>query len=106
LFVVVEVIDSIQPSHGADFGSSVVRFHGKGFIDSPLLLCLFGSVTVSAVWLQSDLVECQSPPMVAGTDVVVRIANNGVDFSETFTIFQYRGMLIFGADKKHADICF
>ena len=85
----METVDGIEPEIGTDFGETIVSIAGGGFLDSPLLSCLFGSVAVSAVWHRDDLVECQAPSMPAGTEVVVRVGNNGVDFSTSFAIFKY-----------------
>ena len=72
-------------------GDTVVRVLGTGFLDSPLLSCLFGSTAVSAVWLREDILECHTPPMASGTEVALRVANNGVDFSPTYGLYRYQG---------------
>jgi hypothetical protein len=73
-------------------GEAIIRVQGTGFVDSPLLSCLFGAVAVSAAFQSDDLVECQPPIMPADTEVTVRVANNGVDFSSSFSIFRYQGL--------------
>jgi hypothetical protein len=93
MIAVVETVDKIEPSHGPDFGETIVNLWGSGFLDSPLLSCQFGTVSISAVWHRDDLVECQTPPMPAGTEVAIRIANNGIDFSTSFLVFKYYGNL-------------
>ena len=93
LYTGLEVVTSISPSKGPDFGSTVVRVSGRGFQNVASLSCMFGVTVISAKWLSPEAVECISPPKNAGLEVSVRVANNGVDFSTTYGVFLVTGAL-------------
>jgi len=92
LYSGLEIVTTISPSRGPDFGSTAVRVSGRGFRNFPSLSCMFGVTAVSAQWLSSDAVQCVTPPKNAGLEVSVRVANNGVDFSTSYGVFLVTGM--------------
>ena len=44
--------------------------------------------------------------MPAGTEVVIRVANNGIDFCASLSIFKYYGTLILGISWSISILCF
>jgi hypothetical protein len=88
-----EVVTALEPSVGPEYGSTLVRVHGQGFRRLPQLSCMFGSTIVSGSWMSDYVVECLSIAMPAGSQVDVRIANNGVDFSTSSAPFAFKGLV-------------
>ncbi len=87
----IEVISSVQPSNGPAHGNTIVHVDGAGFINSVSLTCQFGFELVSARWLTESRIVCLSPPRTPGTEVVVKVSNNGFEFSTSFAVFVYQG---------------
>ncbi|MGB1599798.1 MAG: IPT/TIG domain-containing protein, partial [Promethearchaeia archaeon] len=88
-----EHVASLEPSAGPETGNTLVRVHGQGFRRLNLLSCRFGSVIVSAAWVSDTMVECMSQPTPAGTNVDVRVANNGHDFSTSSAVYMYTALV-------------
>uniref|UniRef100_K3WKI2 IPT/TIG domain-containing protein n=1 Tax=Globisporangium ultimum (strain ATCC 200006 / CBS 805.95 / DAOM BR144) TaxID=431595 RepID=K3WKI2_GLOUD len=83
--VPLEVVHSIHPAKGVSSPSqsergAVAVVHGANFIDSESLRCKFDEVESMATFLSSTRVECAVPLMRSGVKIV-RIANNGFDFT-------------------------
>jgi hypothetical protein len=87
----VETVTSVSPSTGPSTGGTVVRVRGSGFLNVAELSCSFGATIVPAKWQSSIFVQCVSPSKSPGTQLTVKVSNNGADFSSTFTIFEYQG---------------
>lgn len=81
---------SVWPVLGsASEGGTIVTIHGDGFRNSAELVCKFGNtIGTEATWLSSTKLLCRTPPHRPGL-VVVRVANNGADFSLTSSDFLY-----------------
>ena len=88
-----ELVTSLQPSIGPERGDTLVMVRGQGFRRLPKLSCMFGTTIVSASWISDTMVECLSIAMPAGTDIEVRVANNGQDFTSSAATFSYKGTL-------------
>lgn len=81
---------SVWPVLGsAANGGTIVTIHGDGFRNSAELVCKFGNIVgTEATWLSSTELLCRTPPHRPGL-VIVRVANNGADFSLTASEFLY-----------------
>ena len=64
---------------------------GAGFINSISLTCQFGFEIVSARWISELKIVCIAPPRAPGTEVAVKVSNNGFEFSSSFAVFVYQG---------------
>eukprot|EP00750_Incisomonas_marina_P013799 INCI17542.1.p1 GENE.INCI17542.1~~INCI17542.1.p1 ORF type:complete len:3776 (-),score=497.18 INCI17542.1:2420-13582(-) len=73
----------VIPPLGPVSGNTSTRIVGNGFLDTDGLLCRFGSLVVSAVWVDREEIRCQTP---TGTDVPgyypIEVSNNGQDFTQ------------------------
>ena len=87
----METVLSINPTEGPDLGNITVQITGNGFIQSDTISCRFGTIIVSAVWKSPTILDCSVPQNNAGTEVLVAVSNNGVDFSSSSTAFVYQG---------------
>jgi hypothetical protein len=94
-FPAIEIVASIQPSNGPADGNTIVHVDGIGFMNSVSLTCQFGYELVSARWVTDSRIVCLSPPRTPGTEVVVKVSNNGFEFSSSFAVFIYQGILKF-----------
>ncbi|CAM9157522.1 unnamed protein product, partial [Ectocarpus fasciculatus] len=80
---------SVSPRSGLVHGGTVVSVRGAGFVNSTEIACLFGDCIGDAEYLDPTLVLCRAPAAenVSHNDgissVPVRIANNGVDFTDS-----------------------
>jgi len=90
LYSATEVVTSASPVKGPESGNTLIRIRGAGFLNHALLSCMFGLTVVKARWLSAEAIECLSPPKSPGTDLAIKVANNGVDFSPTFAVFSYQ----------------
>ncbi|CAM9657218.1 unnamed protein product, partial [Ectocarpus fasciculatus] len=89
---------SVSPRSGLVHGGTVVSVRGAGFVNSTEIACLFGDCIGDAEYLDPTLVLCRAPAAENGShndgisSVPVRIANNGVDFTDSDgpgVIFEY-----------------
>lgn len=87
-----EVVIALEPSVGPEYGGTLVRVHGQGFRRLPQLSCMFGATEVSASWMSDTVVECLSVAMPTGSQVDVRVANNGVDFTTSSATYAFKGL--------------
>jgi len=62
---------------------------GSNFINSLSLKCRFGTTAVFGTWQSSSVVDCPSPPKPGGTEVIVSVSNNGLDFPNSVVLFLY-----------------
>jgi hypothetical protein len=91
----IEIVYSVQPSNGPADGNTMVHVDGIGFMNSVSLTCQFGFDLVSARWVTNNRIVCLSPPRTPGTEVVIKVSNNGFEFSTSFAVFIYQGMSLF-----------
>lgn len=86
----VEKLTDIEPPGGilsTEFSTRVI-ITGENFVDTPLLACGDGDRwATQAIFLSPSKVECYLPFMKAG-NVQIRVANNGVDYSESSVVFE------------------
>lgn len=81
------VLERATPAAGPTAGCTTVTVRGHGFLDSPDLLCAFGTTTTSAVFVNSGEISCRTPQdRSEERDFPVRaaltVSNNGVDYSK------------------------
>jgi hypothetical protein len=83
-------VSGARPSRGiSGLEGQVVTVVGAHFEHTGELSCRFGhDGSVSALYMSSSLVSCSVPALGSGV-VSVRVSNNGVDMSETGTLFTY-----------------
>jgi hypothetical protein len=62
---------------------------GSNFINSLSLRCRFGTTVVFGTWQSSVVVDCPSPSKPGGTEVIVSVSNNGLDFPNSVVLFLY-----------------
>lgn len=80
---------SVSPRSGSVHGGTVVSVRGAGFVNSTEVACSFGDRIGNAEYLDPALVLCRAPAAEKGaqndesSSVPVRIANNGVDFTDS-----------------------
>jgi hypothetical protein len=84
-----ETITHIYPTSGSEFGQTMVRVFGSNFINSLSLKCRFGTTVVFGTWQSSAVVDCPSPSKPGGTEVIVSVSNNGLDFPNSVVMFLY-----------------
>ena len=83
-------ISSISPNKGSIFGGTKVIIHGSNFLESKKLKCRFGNIdTVSAIYLTSDMLLCESPSHLWAGDIEVEITINGQDYTRSRQVFSY-----------------
>ena len=78
------IITNILPNYGLITGGLDVVVTGVGFLNYPGLGCTFGfHASPRALWVSTREIRCVSPPIEPedARSVVVRVTNNGVDFS-------------------------
>lgn len=87
--ILEEEVMRVDPPAGIlskEFETRVV-VAGKNFVDTPSLACAFGDqLSSSSTVFSASKVECVAPFMKAGRQIV-RVANDGVDFSASFASF-------------------
>jgi hypothetical protein len=89
-------IESLLPATGPESGGTRVKVFGRNFLPFDLLSCRFGAAGLApARWLSSETLECISPPAL-DTSAVVTVSNNGVDFSDSSTTFDYLPIVTVG----------
>lgn len=87
------VVTSLEPAAGFVTGGSSVRVTGSHFVDSPELVCVFGSQrTPVAQFISDSELLCQSPPATGGeaVAVTVAVALSGMEPSGSLASFEYR----------------
>ncbi len=62
---------------------------GSNFINSLSLKCRFGTTVVFGTWQSSAVVDCSSPSKPGGTEVIVSVSNNGLDFANSVVLFLF-----------------
>lgn len=84
------IVDSLYPSRGSVTGGLKVRVQGHGFANSSYLACMFGnSGVVTATFVSSNEVECESPVVTESTSKEVEVTVNGIDFTSNGNLFTY-----------------
>jgi hypothetical protein len=90
-----ESVTHVIPPQALWTGLVSVFVRGRNFINTTSLACRFGDDIVRAVWISSRVVTCIVPSRVGRwrneprTAVFVDVSNNGVDFTESRTRFEY-----------------
>lgn len=85
-----ETVTSFSPRRGSVTGGTVVAVNGTGFVNTTSLVCLIGERFGEAVFKNTTLVLCRVPQadVMDGVSLVtVRVANNGVDFTDPGELF-------------------
>jgi len=61
------IISTIWPNFGwSGQGHTLVNIHGQNFIESSIILCVFGSKSVPIKYVNASFVTCRSPPHSPG----------------------------------------
>ena len=75
------IIASVSPSFALEYQSYTFSIRGANFAFSPTLVCRFGSHSpVSARWISTEEIECESPK-VGYSSLNVEVSNNGQEFT-------------------------
>ncbi|KAG2938757.1 hypothetical protein PC117_g11092 [Phytophthora cactorum] len=85
-----EKVFRIHPSRGiqTEITERKIRVIGDNFVDSTTLTCFFDDVEAPATdFISSSEIECVVPFTQLGTKVV-RVSNNGVDFSKSSGVYE------------------
>jgi hypothetical protein len=101
-------VSAALPAVGSVRGGTPVRVHGDSFTNGSALACRFGDASdnvglagaatgagalpgavVPATWISAGELECVAPPRSAAGLVVLRVTNNGQQFSSFSTSFAY-----------------
>ncbi len=89
-FISEAVVTGIVPNNGLESGQWPVFVLGSNFRNySGTMACRFGSYSNSAYYLSESVLMCMSPPHPPGA-VTVEVTLNGVTWSNTRLIFNYR----------------
>lgn len=82
-------VRSISPIRGSVNGGTVITIEGAAFVNTVELACLIGERLGDATYISPTMVECRVPAAATqerGSQAAVRIANNGVDFTDSLGI--------------------
>eukprot|EP00940_MAST-03C_sp_MAST-3C-sp2_P001609 g1609.t1 len=82
-------VTAATPRHGPVDGGTVVAIDGRNFVNSRNLKCRFGRSVVSAEFVNSTKVLCHAPFHNTSALVVLRVSNNGVDYSASGPTYTY-----------------
>ena len=88
-FVPEPFVTSLSPRSGPSEGKTVVSVRGYNFVDSSMLVCVFGSVHARARWISSSEVSCIAPAGGDKDEVNVSVSLNGIDHVQSTSSFQY-----------------
>ena len=77
-YVPIAIVHSVQPSRGPLSGMTVATLSGSNFLNTTDLMCRFGDATVSALFVSSTVLTCETPTHVEGA-VDVFVTTNGQD---------------------------
>jgi hypothetical protein len=83
-------VSAIWPTTGPIRGGSLVTVTGSGFINTPLLVCRFGTVVIAATWIGATSIECTSPAVASAATVALEMSNNNQDFTLDNSVFGYQ----------------
>jgi len=77
-------VSSIAPTNGRP--GTTIRLFGDHFVEVDTLSCSFGNATVKGKWESSKIMSCIVPNSISSSNaadsiVLVKMSNNGVDFS-------------------------
>ncbi|MDR3454951.1 MAG: IPT/TIG domain-containing protein, partial [Rhodoferax sp.] len=72
---------SVAPLWGTPDGGTRVGIIGRYFVDTANLLCMFGTLPVRAMYVNSTYVVCDTPSHQPGS-VLVWISQNGADYNQ------------------------
>ncbi|CAM9115079.1 unnamed protein product, partial [Sphacelaria rigidula] len=86
-------VTAVSPTSGSVYGGTSIVVSGTGFVSSTKVACLLGEQLGEAAYVDSTHILCRVPRadiQDRASSVAVRIANNGVDFTDTSEIaFEY-----------------
>ncbi|RHY92009.1 hypothetical protein DYB35_001665 [Aphanomyces astaci] len=83
------VLTKLVPSIGPALrGRTLVHVVGSGFENQVELSCRFGTARVAATFINSTLIQCESPPHSVGT-IPLHVTWNGVDEAVDALPFQF-----------------
>lgn len=86
-------VTAISPKSGSVHGGTSVVVSGTGFLTTEKVACLLGEQLGEAAYVDSTHILCRVPRAVIqdrASSVAMRVANNGVDFTETSDVaFEY-----------------
>lgn len=83
-------VSSISPRSGSVHGGTYITVMGAGFLNTTDMACLVGDRLGEAAYVDPTIVRCNVPRATiqdGGSSVAVRIANNGVDFTNSLGVF-------------------
>jgi len=92
-YVYDPIVSSVYPVSGLLEGGDVVFFEGARFTNVDSLVCRFGGVDVTAIWMNAGRVKCLTPAWSGNVDeaVPIQISLNGADFVHSGFDFVFRG---------------
>ncbi|RHY28711.1 hypothetical protein DYB32_005759 [Aphanomyces invadans] len=83
------ILTKLVPSMGPALrGKTVVHIIGSGFENHVELACRFGTASVAAMFVNSTLIQCESPPHTVGT-VPLQVTWNGLDEAVASLAFRF-----------------
>jgi len=88
----IETVPSIMevlPSQGSRAGNERVVILGNNFVNSPHLVVMFGAVLVQPTFHESRTLIVATPCHPEGGHTVVRVSNDGQNFSDTHALFSF-----------------
>lgn len=80
----------INPKQGDIIGGTAVTILGRNFWNSSELYCKFGDQEVEGVFLTSNAISCQTPPVSRPGTVNIQISENRQQWSDCPFTFEYK----------------
>ena len=85
-------VDVLRPSRGSTTGGLKVRAHGRNFVNTTNLACMFGEAgVVAATFVSLTELDCEVPAVDKPVSQELEITVNGVDFTSDGNVFTYTG---------------
>lgn len=83
---------STSPSFGSTLGGMVIEVHGSGFVNDGSLKCVFGDKLSTAIFNNSNSLQCLLPESAPGI-VAVNLQRKGIIISSSLATFEYLPLL-------------
>ena len=87
------VVHGVSPSVGPAAEGITLTVHGRNFVKSENLTCVFGeTVRAQAMWRSSRVLEVQSPQGLIPGEYAMYVAMNGMDSTSTYASYVSRSL--------------
>ena len=76
-------ITTTTPKAGSLTGGTLLTIRGRGFENTTLLGCRFGSLLTNALFIKEDEIHCATPPSSSRKRLPVEVTNDGAHFASS-----------------------